>query len=214
MIAEQSGLGKDLAKGTDYLAQLIGNGAEQFLTSVKGLSVPAYDPRAGLGVALSYMIGPGGANHRKAFFSPETKGIDNGSYTPEKAGQVAAKAIEANANNCLGLCKWGSGKWHRTGNNLSRLAQAVLGEDITQNLNDLGQRILTMHRLFNARQGYGRNDDRLPPRFFQPRFEGEAVPDPHILNLMLSQYYQAMGWDEQGVPLSETIAQLGLESFV
>jgi len=45
----------------------------------------------------------------------------------------------------------------------------------------------------------------------EPIPDGPAKGQVHELNVMLPEYYQARGWDENGVPTLEKLAELGLE---
>ena len=69
-----------------------------------------------------------------------------------------------------------------------------------------GERIATMARVYNLREGLTADDDRLPERFFTPptagplHEDGVAI-DPHALEKAKHLYYQMMGWDrDTGVP--------------
>lgn len=49
-----------------------------------------------------------------------------------------------------------------------------------------------------------KEDDKLPLRFHtEPVPESGAVISPEQMELMLSEYYQARGWDPDGVPLRD-----------
>lgn len=78
----------------------------------------------------------------------------------------------------------------------------------------VGERANTMMRLFNLREGFGRAEDMLPPRMFEPigsgALKGERI-DPERFQEMLSLYYQMCGWDaETGVPTEAKLADLDL----
>jgi aldehyde:ferredoxin oxidoreductase len=78
----------------------------------------------------------------------------------------------------------------------------------------LGERTVTMARVFNLREGFGRKDDTLPDRIFEA-LEGGALAGKGIdrkeFDEMLTLYYEAMGWDpENGVPTRGKLAELNL----
>jgi hypothetical protein len=62
-----------------------------------------------------------------------------------------------------------------------------------------------------VRLGVSRKDDTLPDRILSLKREGlhapERLPD---LPTMLDEYYLVRGWDENGIPRKEKIADLGL----
>ena len=57
-ISRREGFGAVLAEGARRAAQIIGSGAEKFAIEVKGLEVPAHDPRAHNFLALAYATDP------------------------------------------------------------------------------------------------------------------------------------------------------------
>ena len=84
-------------------------------------------------------------------------------------------------------------------------------------LQRLGQRVFTVERLFNVRCGKGPKDDWLPKRFFtEPvTVEGtQRVCDERAFQQMHTEYYDAMGWDSEGVPTEEILQKLELNDFV
>jgi aldehyde:ferredoxin oxidoreductase len=57
--------------------------------------------------------------------------------------------------------------------------------------------------------------DENPPRFYEPLPSGPhkgKFTDKEEVKTMKKEYYDIMGWDENGVPTSETLKELGLES--
>ncbi len=79
----------------------------------------------------------------------------------------------------------------------------------------MGERTITMARMFNLREGLSAKDDELPDRLFLPLEEGtprEKRISKEEFTEALRLYYGAMGWDpETGVPTSGRLAFLGLE---
>jgi aldehyde:ferredoxin oxidoreductase len=85
------------------------------------------------------------------------------------------------------------------------------GEDVRR----IGERIVNLERMFNARAGIGRKDDTLPRRFTEEPLppgnpsEGAVVE----LDAMLDEYYRARGWDvATGLPTDGKLRELGLAS--
>ena len=76
----------------------------------------------------------------------------------------------------------------------------------------IGEKIWNLQRLFNLKAGLTRADDCLPKRFLEePAPAGPGKGSVVDLETMLSQYYMMRGWDENGVPSPEQLAELGLE---
>jgi aldehyde:ferredoxin oxidoreductase len=74
-----------------------------------------------------------------------------------------------------------------------------------------GERICNLERLFNLREGFSRQDDNLPERLLKDATKG-TDGNWHTVNLetLLDDYYAARGWDNEGVPLPETLKRLEL----
>jgi aldehyde:ferredoxin oxidoreductase len=96
------------------------------------------------------------------------------------------------------------------------MVRAVTGWDITlDELMAVGERRLNLFRVFNAREGFGRKDDRLPKKFYKKLAgtgptAGMAL-DPEELNLAIDQYYQLAGLDANGTPTTEGLKKLDIE---
>jgi aldehyde:ferredoxin oxidoreductase len=79
----------------------------------------------------------------------------------------------------------------------------------------IGARIYNLTRLFNLKAGMRKEDEDLPARFKEePLPDGPAAG--HVfrdedIHRLLSDYYAARGWDQEGVPLPQTLAKLGVE---
>lgn len=79
---------------------------------------------------------------------------------------------------------------------------------------EIGERATNMARVFNAREGFTRSDDRLPERLFQPlengALEGGAIPRQEFENA-LTDLYQLKGWDpDTGIPTRAQLEALSL----
>jgi len=84
-------------------------------------------------------------------------------------------------------------------------------------LMEIGERICTIERMFNLREGFSRKDDNLPERYFQePTPLGLPIARDKKINrekfdTMLDEYYGLHGWDINGVPKTDTLTKLDLE---
>jgi aldehyde:ferredoxin oxidoreductase len=116
----------------------------------------------------------------------------------------------------IGTCQfvWGPG-WQLYGpNQLVEAVRAVTGwETSIFELMKVGERRLNMMRAFNAREGFGRKDDWLPARCFEPKkggpSDGYAVSEEE-LRQALDWYYAIAGWDAEGKPTRGKLLELGL----
>ena len=97
------------------------------------------------------------------------------------------------------------------------LTSAVTGWDSSvMELCRIAERILTVCRLFNIREGFTAADDTLPARFFEPT-KGGALADKSLnfeeMEKAKRYYYSLMGWDESGVPITEKLEELGINNL-
>ena len=92
---------------------------------------------------------------------------------------------------------------------------AAIGSEYT--LDDfvkVGERTWNLERLFNLNAGLTKADDNLPKRLLKEAHkEGPSAGVTVKLDVMLPIYYEARGWDNDGVPTSEKLAELGLASL-
>jgi aldehyde:ferredoxin oxidoreductase len=203
---------------------------------IKGQELPMHDPRGKKGLTLSYATSPTGADHIEAphdtsFLSENvmlkaakpagvlepTSALELG---PRKIRQFIHTQMIWNFFNSLGVCNFGAAPY--TAFPLVSLAEAV--EAITgwntslYELMELGERTITMARMFNIREGLSAKDDYLPERLYEPLEKGTArekliTKDEFAQALKL--YYQAMGWDPQtGVPTEGRLSFLGLDWLI
>ncbi len=76
----------------------------------------------------------------------------------------------------------------------------------------VGERIFTLERMFNLREGFTSKDDSLPLRFIgEPLSEGPASGKVVPLTKMLLKYYKLRGWSEVGIPTSQCLERLRIE---
>ena len=98
--------------------------------------------------------------------------------------------------------------------------KAVTGRQFTALMEtEIGNRVWTLTRLYNLREGIGREDDHPSYRHrFDPLPSGVAegctsFESEKDMEACLDAYYRFRGWDMDGVPTSETVASLGLDWF-
>jgi aldehyde:ferredoxin oxidoreductase len=212
-IARREGIGDLLARGTKQAAQQIGQGAEDFAMQVKGLELAGYDPRGAKGMGLGYATSPRGACHERGYLLPEVVGVDPGfdRYGYKGKGALVKTTQDTVAvKDALGFCVLSS-----AGTSLQDMADLFSAATGIQHGVDAlllaGERICNIERLFNLREGFTRRDDSLPKRLLR-----EAIPGTdgnlHVVDLehLLDDYYSARGWDQQGIPLPETLQRLDL----
>jgi aldehyde:ferredoxin oxidoreductase len=226
LIARRQGIGDLLAEGTARAAQRIGGGAPELAMQVKGLEAGMHEPRVKAGLGLGYMVTPLGADHgcnmHDTMYVTEVQVKDLrplGILEPLPANDISPRKVtlfklvqlKKIVNDSMVLCSFLPYNYEQ----LANIMSAVTGWDtsVAEQLK-VGERILTMLRLFNIREGLTAADDRLPLRFFQPTTDG-ALADKHLdpvkMEMARSHYYALMGWDANtGIPLPEKLEELGI----
>jgi len=208
LIAYREGIGKDLSLGTKALARMYG-GAE-FAVQVKGLELPGYDPRGSWSMGLAYATASRGGCHMSAWAVANEAFGDLDPFTIEGKAQYVAEAQDMNAIKfSLILCDF----WAASMDTMSELLSCVLGREVSSaELNKAGERIWTLLRLFNVREGSKGAEDSLPGRFFNEALRsgnpaGKSLPREQF-EAMLREYYKLRGWDDDGVPTKQKVAEL------
>lgn len=214
-IAYRRGHGDILALGSRRLAEKYG--APELAMQVKGLELPAYDPRGMQGQGLLYATSNRGACHlRGNMLGPELLGAPkmlNRFATQGKAGILIVLQHTSAVIDSIGMCKFAN---FAIGDEFfTRLLSAVTGEKFeVQSLLTAGERIWNLERLYNLRAGFTQADDTLPRRFLEePLGKGSSQGTVVKLGEMLSDYYRFRGWDEKGIPRDSKLSALGLHEF-
>jgi len=216
-IALRKDLGELMANGVEKMSEELKEGSEHFAMHVKGLEFPAYDPRIGLGTALSYAVSPRGACHRRAW-PPSIEVLGNlEPYKIEgKAEYVKEKVDENSVFHSMLVCDFPA-KWIPLSvEDFATYLNLLTGENFTEkDLWETADRIETKIRLFNNREGLTREDDNLPPRILKDTLpEGPTkgnVVNEKDLNTLLDKYYEVRGWSKQGIPTTEKLKQLNIK---
>jgi aldehyde:ferredoxin oxidoreductase len=209
------GLGKVLGRGVRYAAKKIGGRAAAYAAHVKGLELTAYHPNAIMGTALGYAVSSRGGDYNNVYASLEyswskdqaiaefgTADAVNIHSTTAK-GWLIKKAVITNILvDCLGLCKVPVLSLLKSFNLEPEiiLMNTLAGTNFTgQDLFDAGKKIAGLERSFNLRHAKEPVLDQLPDMFFH-RQDNAVGLTKQSLAVMLAQFYQAMGWDNNGVP--------------
>jgi aldehyde:ferredoxin oxidoreductase len=210
MMARRQGFGDLLSEGVRSLSKHIGNESEHFAMHVKGMEFPGYEPRGAFGSALSYAVSPRGACHRRAW--PPAKEILGG-YDPFTVEGKALMTKETYDENCilhsLLVCDFPAKFIPLSQEDYSQYFEAVTGETVSKaDFAVIADRIETLIRTFNNREGFTRNDDTLPARTLSEPLpdgpaKGKCIGEAN-LKRMIDEYYEARGWDAAGIPRGMT----------
>jgi aldehyde:ferredoxin oxidoreductase len=226
LIANRQGIGDLLAEGVARAAEKIGRGASEFAVHVKGLEPGMHEPRLKGGLGLGFMVNPHGADHctnlidtiyctpqgireMRPFGMLEPVPVDE--ISPRKVVLFRYQQFRRLLFDHLVMCLFLPYNYER----LTKIVAAVTGWDTgIVELMRIAERTLTMGRLFNIREGFTAEDDKLPQRFLQPKTDGVLAGktlDPAKLEDARSYYYTLMGWDPKtGIPLPQKLAELDI----
>ncbi len=216
LIGKGEGFGQVIGQGVKRAAALIGGNAADFAMHVKGMELPAYDPRAVFGMGLAYATSDRGGCHLRAWPVGaevlQTQDRMDPYSTEYKADLVKSQQEWFAVVDSVGLCLFAT--FALTPRQVTLLLTGLTGiEEFagTDYLMTAGERIYNLTRLFNIREGFGRKDDTLPSRLLkEPMPSGPAKGLTVDLEPMLNEYYLIRGWDEEGVPKKETLDLLEL----
>ncbi|MGI5997978.1 MAG: aldehyde ferredoxin oxidoreductase family protein, partial [Lutispora sp.] len=213
MTGLREGFGDKLAMGSYRMAESYGH--PELSMSVKKQEMPAYDGRCLQGMGLEYATSNRGGCHVRGYLtSPEILGIPaklDPLVTDEKAPWLKTfqdlTAVVDSAGICL-FTTFGIGLPE-----ISEMLRTAMGVDFTdEEVLQAGERIWNLEKLFNLEAGFTKDDDRLPDRLLkEPMPAGPAKGLVNQLDVMLKEYYEVRGWDENGIPTEEKLKELSIK---
>jgi len=217
MIANRTGLGDLLAEGSRHASERIGGVAAACSMHVKGLELPGYEPRSLKSMALGLAVSPRGACHnRSGAYELDFSGeLDRFAADGRRGALVAASEDFATVLDSLIVCKFLRKCFTNFYSEAAELLSRVTGLPWSKDeLRRTGERIHTVKKLFNVREGWRPQDDWLPARMLSeplPTGTGRgAVISATELRDMIASYYKARGWDADGYVPEEKLRELGL----
>ncbi|HEC23362.1 MAG TPA: aldehyde:ferredoxin oxidoreductase [Chloroflexi bacterium] len=235
MIGRREGFGDLLAEGSAAAARVLGRGTEELVVAVKGQEMPAHMPQVKRSLGLIYAVNPFGADHQSSEHDPPYEGgyhyyeermkalgltdpQPKYSLTDEKVRYALTTQYLYSCLDSINICQFVFGPaWQLYGpDDLVEMVRAVTGWDVTlDELMRVGERRLNLLRAFNAREGLGREQDRLPPKLWKALKGGPTDGfrlEPEEIERAKDVYYALAGWDvSTGVPTRARLVELGLE---
>ena len=217
-IGKREGIGNVLADGVKAAAARIDKDSERLAQHIKGLEVTGYDLRCLKTAALSFAVSFRGADHtRSSAYAVDMKGkVDR--LKAERGRGKLVKDLEDiySVLDSFIVCKNAKGTFYKELADLAKLYGLVTGVEVTsEELAVAAERINTLARLINLREGLSRKDDTLPWKVMNEPIPDDgpakgAVVTQEELDLMLDDYYDSRGWTLEGVPKKGTLEQLGM----
>lgn len=203
-IAMRQENGDLLAQGAQRLTAALG--CPQVAMTVKGLELPAYDPRGAYGMALAYATSNRGGCHLGAYsLAHEVLRKPVASNRFDFAGKAWMNIVAENTHamgDSLVACRF---VFLAAGlEEYAALLTGVTGVDFTAaQLLAGGDRIWLTERFYNQMNGFTSAEDMLPERFFQEQgTSGHGIFVPAIDRQLFlderARYYRLRGLDERG----------------
>jgi len=229
-IAKREGIGDLLAEGTKRISEELGQASEHFAMHVKGLELPAYDPRAAKICGLGYVTANRGGDHITGYIEGPTfidtpfllvddsKIEDVFVANPKEAKVLVDMENALTMFDAIGGCKF-MGILLKAEDFIDLITNATGWNLSVDDFRKSGERIYNLMRAFCIREGVSRETDTLPKRLMEdPLPEGPAegmVIDRDTLEMMKDAYYEFRGWDKHtGKPTSEKLRELELDDLI
>jgi aldehyde:ferredoxin oxidoreductase len=192
-----------------------------------------HEPRLKPAMGVGYAVSPTGADHMINIHDTDFKGegwmlARVNAVMEERIGPLPLADLgeekmqvfyhEVNFmhfQDCAMICFFYCYDYHH----LAEALSGVTGEAYSvQDIMDVGARAQTLARLFNQREGFTAEDDRLPERvmtaFTEGPLEGIEITQ-EAFDWAKRRYYELMGWDpHSGQPTAQCLRRLGLDEML
>ena len=185
-----------------------------------------HEPRIKQGLGVGYSLSPTGADHCHNIHDTTMRpgpGMDRiramglnfpplafNDIGPDKMSFYTHSVNWSSFGNCVGMCLFLPWGFDRT----VELVRGATGWNATLfELMKVGERMNSLLRAYNVREGITAKDDTLPKRMF------EQIGDPLPTTAPLKEeewkaakqfYYAVMGWTSDGVPTRAKLQELGV----
>jgi len=220
-MGKREGIGDVLADGVKVAAEKIGKGSHRLAQQIKGLEVTGHDLRCLKTAALASAVSFRGADqNRSNAYAVDLKGKVNRLKAEKGRGKLVKDLEDTYALlDSIMICKNARGTLYKETQDMAKIYNLVTGIDMApEELALAGERINTLARLINIREGKGRKDDTLPWKVMNEPIPDDgpvkgAVVTQDELDLLLDDYYETRGWTLEGVPPSTKLKQLGMDDL-
>lgn len=223
----RDGLGALLCDGSKAAAEKLGGDTAKYTMHIKGLELPAYDPRGAKSHGLNYATSYTGADHNRGYAAQEIFGVPDPKpydrFSIEGKGWLT-KYNQDNAcaiGDCPTICSFMTGKVfsQKKEQELADILNGTTGLGFKkEEIGAIGERVVNLARVFNVSAGFTRADDTFPVRIMTEAIKDGSSKGQMIsqedLDTMLDEYYAARGWTNEGVPTKEKLMELGLEDAI
>ncbi|MCP4692524.1 MAG: aldehyde ferredoxin oxidoreductase family protein [Desulfobacterales bacterium] len=228
MIIQRDGFGDVLADGVKRAAEKIGAGAERYAIHAGGQELPMHDSRLDPGYAIAYECEPTPGRHTiscylyaglfgvKKKFPAAARMIKGANGKMAKNVQLyAAGSFYMQLVNCTGMCLFGA---MTSALPVVEYLNAATGWDLSaDDYFKTGERILSLRKAFNMREGITPADHKISNRALgkRPLSRGPLKGKSVDMDRMMKQFYDTLGWDMvKGGPDGARMKELEIDSLV
>ena len=221
-IVKREGIGNILADGVKIAAKKFGKEAQKIAMHVKGLEISGYDCHGAPAMALAYGTSEIGAHHKSAWVIAWEMRYGREKVDRAKPDKVIEfQRIRGGMFEMLTTCRL---PWIELGYPLEyypKFLKVVTGLEFTlDQIYTIADKIYTLIRVFFVRE-YGhwkREYDYPPAKWFETApSKGPAAGmrlNKEVYDNLLDMYYDARGWDKNGVPKKSTLKKFGLDHVI
>ncbi len=216
-LAKREGFGRVLADGVKVAAQQIGKGAEELAIHIQGQEVPMHDPKRYMNYATSYLDATPARHTQGNYSTRPASGLEFPAYDRKSAaGRGLANKMGSDLMHvvsCAGMCMFSLGFMDASA--LTDFINLTAGWhcDI-DGLLKIGDRIANMRQAFNAREGMGMVDFKVPGRVSgNPPLEAGPTAGRSVdFTTLRNDYLVARDWDvNSSKPSKKKLLELGLD---
>jgi aldehyde:ferredoxin oxidoreductase len=217
MMVNREGIGDILADGVRIASEKI-PGSKDFAMHANGQEIPMHDARMDPMLGVTYISDPTPGRHTAGSLNTDRIGAK---YFLDKLGKfeindeidlgiLQAKIVKFKQTlEATGLCLFANlmGPYP-----FLEIMQAMTGWDVSvEELLETGHRIQTLRQMFNVREGAINHN--IPQRIIgsPPQTKGPLKGKSWSLEPIAQNYYEAMGYEKNGIPKKETLEKLKLE---
>ena len=232
-IARREGIGNILAEGSRSAAKVIGGEAASFTIEVKGQELSMHDPRGKVSVGLGFAISEIGADHLVSFHDTMFTNPDSVSFKGAMplgftealpARDLSEKKVKhyfigenwSSFEKASGFCYFGPApRSFIQVEDVVKIVNAATGWGMSLiDLLKIGERATNLARIFNLREGFTPQDDRLPERIFMPSEAGALAGlgiDHTEFDRAMRDLYVLKDWNwETGIPSRQRLSELDI----
>ncbi|MCP4749944.1 MAG: aldehyde ferredoxin oxidoreductase family protein [Proteobacteria bacterium] len=227
MIVDREGFGDVLADGVKVAAQKIGNGAEKYAVHAGGQELPMHDSKLDPGYGIAYQCEPTPGRHTiscfmyASLFSVEQQFPAVKSEVKKTKDRTAkdvklytAGTVLMQLMNGCGMCEFGAMVVFLP---MVDYLNAATGWNLTpEEYYKTGERLLSIRKAFNVREGIKPEDSRLHDRAVGtvPQTQGPLKGVTIDIDGLQKEFFNTVGWDPStGGPTVEKMKELGIDSL-